>query len=229
MSESCVDAGVCDYSVISSSNLFIVYECLVFIFCLPEVVHGFVRGSVCRDVLVVVVALFEQYRGLITFLVVVILHEAVGGELSIAPFAVHVHRLGQAWGLQGEVYNNVFRLCAVALLICGSRIEGTVSVFVGKIAVWNLVHPQCGMVVRLKPTHVVYIHAGVVDIEDFELVVLVAGREYKLFAVLPLQAVGLVDVRTYAGDGARGTAVLTYYGVNLAVGVANPDAAIVQT
>ena len=84
------------------------------------------------------------------------------------------------------------------------------------------------MVVGFEPSHVVYIHAGMIHVKDFELVILVSGRKDKFFAMLPFQAIGLVYVGAYASDCTRGTAVLAYYGMNLVVRVGNLDAAIGQ-
>jgi hypothetical protein len=93
----------------------------------------------------------------------------------------------------------------------------------------NLVFPQYGMVKWFEPTHVVYVHAGMVDIKYLKLVIFVARRKYEFFAVLPLQSVGFVYVWAYSVNGTGRTPVLRYNCVDLVIGVGYSARAVVET
>jgi hypothetical protein len=85
------------------------------------------------------------------------------------------------------------------------------------------------MVKWFEPTHVVYVHAGMVDVKYLKLVIFVAGRKNEFFAVLPLQSVGFVYVWAYSGNGMGRAPVLHDNSVDLVVGVCYSARAVVET
>ena len=198
----------------------VVNESLVFILCLEETAFGrhYCCGAVIveHDVLVGIIAEFQQNACLVAFLYFIILHLVFGQEAVVSPCAVDVYiaRNGST-AVQSKVNIHVFACPVVLDVVAVADVERSIGILVVEIVRAWFVGKKIGMEIRTVPTYIVNSERGMRSGKRFKLMVFVACVKDKVAVVGPLQTAGGSVLWLYVDFCIIPSSVLQYHGLYL--------------